>query len=226
MAITFQSVLNYTVATAAGGVITSGSFSPNAAGDTLCLFINNAASNANPSSITGSSTYSVDTTSINPAIAVAHTLACAAGSQTYTSNVTTGSTERIFTVDYSGVGGITSYNTNSPNNPGTGSGAITGTSVMVATGSVLVACCFNYNTGTNTITSPSGTVRGNGLTSDNWEYCITEYAGAGSNIQPSFTSADGATERFMIAQIVLAPTVVVVPVAASGPMPRQIYIMP
>jgi hypothetical protein len=109
-------------------------------------------------------------------------------------------------VEYANVGIVTG-NTVVSNTPGTAVGAITGVSVNVPTGSLLVAICFNVsqnaNNDTGYITDASG-----GLTRSIYQYtpayCITEYAGAGSNIQPSFTDANnGVTANYAVAQWLL-----------------------
>lgn len=187
MAVTFQQILPYNFGS---GGFTSASFTPNASGDTLPIFCLNSATNDLVTAMTGSSTYSLDANRINPAENVIHVLSCASGSQTYTTTCA-GGTTRIWMIDYSGVGAANNFNTAFTSNPGSGAGAILGTSVTVPSGSVLVAICVNNNTGTNTITATSGTTRQNGQTSDSWEFCITEYAGTGAAIQPAFTAGTG-----------------------------------
>jgi hypothetical protein len=203
MAITFRQVLPYNVGSAS---FTSGAFTPNAAGDTLPFFALNSGTNDLITAMTGGSTYVLGASQINPAENVATSLACVAGSQTYSTTIA-GGTTRCFMLDYSGVGSIGTSDTVYRATPGTGSGAILGTSRTVPTGSVLLACCVNNNTGVSTITSTAGTIRSNGLTSDSWEFCITEYAGTGAAIQPAYTSADGGTQSFAVLQVILTPAV-------------------
>lgn len=184
----------------------SGSFTPISAGDALFIAVINSSSN-NTLVFTGGSTYgSVLETSINPGTAIGYASSATAGSQTATVTATGGGTLNCFPIEYSGVASATSPTASFLTNPGAGTGAILGTSVTVATGSVLAALCFNFDSGTSTITSPSGTNRGNGLSTNTFEFCWTEYAGAGASIQPSFTSADGATERFVVFQILMVPS--------------------
>lgn len=198
--------------------IVSGAFTPNAAGDALFVAAINTSSN-NTQSFSGASSYTVLETSINPGTAVGASVSCVGGSQTMTADATGGGTLHCFPIEYSGVGSATSPAAQFLVNPGTGSGAILGTSQLVPSGSVLAALCFNFDTGTNTISSPSGTNRGNGLSGDNFEYCWTEYAGAGANIQPSFTSADGGTQRFVVFQILMTPGTA--PSAGPNPLFRM-----
>jgi hypothetical protein len=113
-----------------------------------------------------------------------------------------------FELEYRGIAAInTSQNISSITRaaPGTGSGAILGTSVSVPTGSILLAFCYNRGNHTSTISSPSGTIRRQGTSSALLSaYCFTEYAGAGSAIQPSFTDAtNGGTDSYAIVQIIL-----------------------
>jgi len=78
-------------------------------------------------------------------------------------------------------------------NPGGGTGAITGNAVSVPVGAVLLCYCtdaFNGNgqinaagTGVTTIDSNSGL-----------GYCLTEYAGTGATITPSFTAVSSGTQ--------------------------------
>jgi hypothetical protein len=129
-------------------------------------------------------------------------LSCAAGSQTVTVT-SAGSTFLLgFAWEYSGVGSVSSVSGVQRNAPGTGAGAITGTSVTVPTGAVLLATCIDI-TGTPTISSPSGTNRGSG-SNDGIMYCATEYAGAGSPITPTFTTT-GGSDNYVVLQVLLSP---------------------
>jgi hypothetical protein len=108
-------------------------------------------------------------------------------------------------LDYSGVGSVAaSYTT--PQAPGAGTGAILGNSEVVPVGAVLVALCADTGASSGpAITSPSGTNRASS-TSYGVTYCITEYAGTGAAIQPSFTSTNGASSGFVVEQFLLSPT--------------------
>jgi hypothetical protein len=86
--------------------------------------------------------------------------------------------------------------------PGAGADAITGNSVTVASGSVLVALCYETSGGSGSLTSSSGTNRNNGALGVS--YCITEWAGSGGSITPVFTGADGATATYDIVQVLLS----------------------
>jgi hypothetical protein len=116
-----------------------------------------------------------------------------------------------FELEYRGIAASgTSQNISSVSRagPGTGSGAILGTSVTVPAGSILLAFCTNRGNHTNAISSPSGTTRRSGTSTALLSaYCITEYAGAGSAIQPSFTdSVNGGTDTYVVVQIILNPS--------------------
>lgn len=182
----------------------SGSFTPTAAGDQLGMFAFNG-SNNNTMSFVGTSAFSTLSTGINPGTAVGIGLSCSAGAQTVGVAAGAGGGASVFGIEYSGVGSGTSPTPNFRTNPGITTGAILGTSVTVASGSTLIAFCLNFDGGTNAITSPSGTSRGAGLNVQ--EYCFTEYAGSGAAIQPSFTSADGTADRFLVMQILMSPLV-------------------
>jgi hypothetical protein len=210
MTIAFKQLLPYA---SGSSPATTGSFTPNAAGDALIEFALNPSGNS-AISFSGGSTWSSIASGINPDTAVGVSLPCAAGAQTVTMTATSANFHS-FGIEYSGVGSVSAPTPTFQVNPGTGTGAILGNAVTVPVGSVLLALCVNFDSGTNTITSPSGTNRGNGLTSDNFEFCITEYAGAGASITPSFTSADGATERFSVMQVLMTPAIA----ASSGPNP-------
>jgi hypothetical protein len=116
-----------------------------------------------------------------------------------------------FSLEYRGVqhsNPISSVSNITRSAPGTGSGAITGTAVSVPTGSILLALCINRSNHTNAISSPTGTVRASGTSTALVDaYCITEYAGAGSNITPTFTDAtNGGTDLYGIVQFIVAPS--------------------
>jgi hypothetical protein len=118
-----------------------------------------------------------------------------------------------FELEYSGIDAVNTsrdISSVSRSSPGTGVGAILGTSVAVPTGAVLLAFCYNRGNHTNTISSPDGTIRRQGTSSALLSaYCITEYAGTGVAIQPSFTdSVNGGTDFYAVVQITLNPATV------------------
>ena len=108
-------------------------------------------------------------------------------------------------IDYSGVGSVLGYE-NSSAQPGTGAGAVVGVSVLVPTGSVLVAIALDEDNNSPALTNTAGTSRSSGTVAANaFAYNIVEYTGAGANIQPAFTSTGGATNYYMVVQFLLSP---------------------
>lgn len=139
-----------------------------------------------------------------------------AGSQTFTvSSTNAGDFIESWGWEYSGVSTLSGTN-NQQNRPGTGTGAILGTSVSVATGAILIALCVDID-GSTAISSPGGTNRGSGTLLGSNSYCATEYSGSGGNIQPSFTSTNGSSDRFSISQFLLSP-------AATGGNPVWLWV--
>ncbi|MGH9302423.1 MAG: hypothetical protein ACRD0E_11135, partial [Acidimicrobiales bacterium] len=121
-------------------------------------------------------------------------------SQTVTASGATGAF--CFGLDYTGVASATIAVTETTN--AGGSGAIQGAPVTVPTGSTLVAVCLRLNSGSDTISSPSGVNKFAGTTSWGTPACVTEYAGAGSSITPSFTSS--GLVHYLVVQFVLTPS--------------------
>lgn len=139
------------------------------------------------------------------ALATALNSSATAGAQTVTvSSNSSGDFSVGMALEYSGVSSVSSSET-LPNTPGTGAGAIQGTAVTVPTGSILVAICLD-NHSTTVPTATAGTSRGSGVVATSFGYAIAEYAGAGSSITPSFTSAAGGTSQFSVVQWVLTPS--------------------
>jgi hypothetical protein len=210
-------VFNQTIAIWSGAApVASASFTPNA-GD--CIVVVGLDGNGNSKLITvsGTGTYTVETGPNNDnngdtEVGAANTNASGT-SQTVTIGSTTGDTCAGFGQDYGGVGSV-SANFNLTNAPGTGSGAILGTSVTVPVNGVLIALCIDASN-TTVPTSPSGTNRGSGTIPGGQAYCWTEYAGAGAAIQPSFTSSAGGTDNFVIYQFLLKPPAVNNPASLS-----------
>lgn len=184
---------------------TTGSFSVTAGNAEIVFFDDYAASGRTLTMSGTGGTYTI----ANPpgSLSDTHTLAVfsclsdSGGSQTATmtsSTVGDGVSGRFF--EYSGVVTV-SGNGNHQTNPGTGAGAVVGVATTVPTGSVLVALCQDQTNGSNTITSVGGgTDRANGTT---WR--VTEYAGSGGSITPSFTVATG-TGHFAVLQLLLSPS--------------------
>ena len=122
-----------------------------------------------------------------------------AGSQTITVS-STGSGDLVVgrAVEYSGVSTVSAAET-SQSKPGTGAGAILGTSVTVPVGSVLVAIAVDLDGG-GTVTATSGTTRSSDSAS-----CVTDYAGTGAAIQPAFTGSNGANDHYIVVQWLMTP---------------------
>lgn len=207
---------------------TSGSFTPVGNAIIVCAF--DGATN-NATTFSGSlSTWTSFATRSGPRYNVGGSVPVTAGAQTCTATATTGQFH-VFGIDYSGVQSATASIPVLNTTPGTGVGAILGVSVTVPTGSVLIAHIIDTSgNSAATLNSPSGTSRGGGSSQDgNFNFAWTEYAGAGANIQPSFTdNVAGATHSYVVGQALLSPIVVVVPPPnpIQGPMPKCVYILP
>ena len=189
----------------AGSPATSGSFTA-VAGDALLVFCMDNAAGSRTITFSGTGTYSrLDSwnDSVADTEAIGANSSASSGSQTMTVAATSGDGMWGWAYEYSGVASI-SGTINEADSPGTGTGAITGTSVTVPSGGILIALCVNVSGGSDAITSPSGTNRGSGANAG-YTYCATEYAGTGGAIQPSFTSANGSDEDFVIMQFTLSP---------------------
>jgi hypothetical protein len=140
--------------------------------------------------------------------AAGYGLSLPASAQTISVASTAGFMQGVSAVVMAGVGTITLSTPTAVAAPGTGSGAVSGTAVSVASGSVLLACCFQFsNSGTEAITTPTGTsIYTNSFT---LPYCWATYAGAGSNITPTFTAPTyGATGDYCILQALLSPVTI------------------
>jgi hypothetical protein len=193
-----------------GGSSTSGSFTPTV-GDCIVVFELEVGSSVAKLSITGTGVYSPIIDKFNPVSTDVYygaaNLNCSGSAQTVTVHSTVSADLDGWAFEYSGAGDAAASRV-LRNTPGTVSGAITGNSVVVPTGSVLLAICIgNLST---TITSPTGTNRGSGAASTGqaWGWCTTEYAGAGSAIQPTFTDAtNGAFASYVVLQVVISPAI-------------------
>lgn len=211
-----------------GSGVASGSFTTGATSNVLVIFSDDGAGTTAPTySGTGSGTwvtqYSSTTTNGHQA-GVGYNLGpISTGSQTVTITDVLSAFPAGFPFEYSGVSSISNGSALSTATPGTGTGAILGTSIVVNSGSVLLALCFD-SSGSGTITSPAGTNRGAGTLGGRY-YRVTEYAGTGAAIQPSFTSTAGGTDTFVVIQAIAAGVSLPV-VNPTGPMPKQIYVMP
>lgn len=210
MSATYQQVIAPWVGV---GPSTSGSFTPNAAGDALLVFVADFNGAVSAVKATGTGSYSL----ISPpgqynennqltSWALWANSSATAGSQTITTEDIGGPGDYIMGLglDYSGVTAIAGA-ANQQASPGTGVGAIVGTSVSVPSGSVLVAMLMEFNSTATIPTNTAGTVRSSGqVPVFNWAYSVVEYAGAGSAIQPAFTDAtNGGTKNYIVTQFLL-----------------------
>lgn len=183
--------------------ITSGNFTPNA-GDTILPVAWDGYGNA--ITISGTGTYSTltppgafDDQGGDSWLTAANSSATAT-SQTITITATAEDPTLGWAIDYSGVTAISSAKT-LVTSPGTGTGAVAGSSVSVPTGSVLVAFCMDIDT-TGTLTT-TGTSRGSGTSAGGeFSYVWGEWAGSGGNITPTFTTAAGSDD-FVVIQYLL-----------------------
>jgi hypothetical protein len=188
----------------------SGSYTPGGAGNSLFFLAASGGGNSIAFLMTGSASSGFnDLATLSPTGGGTRTLidcpSCAAGAQTFTINDQIANFDNVFEgIEYSGVGTITNAALTNVANPGTGVGAILGASIVVPTGSLLLACCYE-GTSAETITNTSGTSRGS--SASNPIYNWVEYTGAGSAIQPAFTTSANGTLTYLVAQFILSPPV-------------------
>jgi len=188
----------------------TGSFTPSA-GDQIPVFGANTSGSATTMTVTGTGSYSSLATLLSDG-STGKTLqpwansSCSGGAQTVTNTGAAGNAMFIWAFEYSGAATVSAQTSVLRSNPGTGAGAILGTSVTVPAGAILLALCTCESTVTATITSPSGTNRGAGTVASTLPYCVTEYAGTGAAIQPAFTCSVGGTNSFGVQQILLQPS--------------------
>jgi hypothetical protein len=209
MAITFRQLIG----PGSGGPspLSSPSFTPNAAGDTV-IFVTVDFSNNVACTFSGSGgTYVTSGGSFpytDPAFdetATGYCLSVAAGAQTATFTATAGDGIVAVGINYSGITSVGAPTVVSRSAPGTGANAITGTAVSVPSGSTLLAFCYEASTTAATITT-SGTNRGNGTGDFDMPYCWAEYAGSGASVTPQFTTSAAGSSSFVVIQWVLTPT--------------------
>jgi hypothetical protein len=219
VAVTFVAKVTQWGVQGGSSTATSGSFTPTASNQ---LVVFNSCIQTGTQSASGTGTYNQVGSQFSSSVNVScfANLNLSGGSQTVAVS-TTASLPNLdgFAYQYSGAATASNFSGVSRAAPGTGSGAITGTSVNVPSGAVLLALCGDTTNGT-TITSPSGTNRDGGTvgtvgaTISGWT--VTEYSGTGANITPTFTDATrGATDTYIVVQMVLAP-------AAGGPFVTDI----
>jgi hypothetical protein len=212
-----------------GAPAISGSFTPTA-GDTLLVYSLDGSANTEVFSYSG--TGSGSWSQFNPpgnmgdvnqnTASCGFNLLCGGGSQTITTDSTPNHQSTNWGFEYSGVISASASGT-TQSNPGT---TISGTPVTVGVGSILLAICFDSSTVGATLSmsaSPSGTNRGLGVTTFyQLSYCITEYAGAGGSITPTFITSIG-TDVFDMMQILMVGGA---GGNISGPLPKQVFVMP
>lgn len=200
---------------------TSGSFTPSNLDDlVIVLTLDGGSSNIPAYSGTGGGAwFNVGPTKALTGfhVSVGANLTVSATSQTITTAATAGSYRELGWV-YSAATSISDAGAAIVTSPGTGTGAIVGSPVFVPTGCILLACLID-TTGAATLSSPAGTNRGNSSIGGT-PFCITEYAGSGAFITPTFTTSVG-THTFDIVQILISglPIITSQPVAetvASG----------
>lgn len=210
----------------------SASTTPGAAGNVLAVFgQNESAGVITPSAAAG--------TQVNPPAlvvdgfgdshAISVNLSLTAGAQVATLTGASGAqTLEGEGYEYSGVGNR-SDGASGTRTPGSAAaGAIVDTAVVVAVGDVLVVNvkCVTALT-TNAITPVGGTIRGHGENNSPFPtYVTAEFAGTGGSITAAFSdTANSASQSYQVSHVILnasgggsSPS--------SGPMPRQIYVMP
>jgi hypothetical protein len=128
-------------------------------------------------------------------------LSATAGAQTLTFTCSAGFAQGV-AIEYSGVGTISNGAANEVASPGTGAGALLGTSVVVPSGSLLYAIAWQENGTISTITNTAGTSRQS--SSSSIAFNQVDYVGTGAAIQPAFTVGTG-TAGFIIVQAILNP---------------------
>jgi hypothetical protein len=211
MAVTFVAKVTQWGQSGGGGTATSGSFTPTA---TNQLVVFNACLQSGTQSASGTGSYNQvgsQFTSGSNRLACFANLSLSGGAQTV-AVTTTASLPNLdgFAYQYSGGATASNFSGVSRATPGTGSGAITGTSVTVPSGAILLAFCGDLTSTGTSITSPSGTNRDGNTTgtigANFGDWTVTEYAGTGANITPSFTDGThGAADTYIVIQVVLAP---------------------
>ncbi len=213
MAIAFDQEITGTAGTQGNSPLSSPSFTPAAAGEVALVCALDQTQNGTATmTITGTGG---SFTNINfdysgsASTSQAYCLALSGAAQTVTA-ADSGAYVLLVGILYSGVGSLTTSHV-VRTAPGTGTGAITGNSVVVPTGSVLIAICID--TGDNsTIVNANGTLRGGGNGSA--FYVTTEFDGTGVAVTPEFTDAtNGATDLYIVVQFLLSP-----PAGSSAPL--------
>lgn len=189
---------------------TSQSFTPGA-GDALIAFGLSPAGASPITGVTGTGTYSLigstDVDSGGNYLGLYANSSASAGSQT----AMIAGVDRVgmLLCDCSNVGSIASPVYTNNDSPGTGAGAVTGSPVVVPTGGMLLALCYNSTTNVTTavITGTAGTSQLNQTGGNPPSLALQSYAGAGSSVTPAFTisGAGAGTESYTVIQVLLSP---------------------
>lgn len=130
-----------------------------------------------------------------------------AGAQTATLTTSAGGTIWATAIVYRGVGGVGTATIKNTAAPGTGAGALTGTSVTCPVNSVLVTLASDSSATTGaTITGVGGTnhVAHAGTGGSDYSWTLQEYACTGSPINGAYTVSAGG-DNYSVENVVLAP---------------------
>jgi hypothetical protein len=186
----------------------SGSFTPTAT-NTIVVFSGDRSNSGETLSFSGTGTYSIITPpgsssdTHGETWAVGYNLSASSGSQTATITSSASGDYMVgWAFEYSGVSTIAGAFTDQTGSPITAGNPITGASVVVPSGGILLALCADVVNGSNTFTAAGSTSRGTGT--NLVPFGTAEYAGAGSSIQPSFVA--GTAGKFIVLQILLTPS--------------------
>jgi hypothetical protein len=208
--------------------VTSPSYTPNGARNSLLFIINSGGGTNINFLVTGSaSTGFAQLTTINASSGGTQSLfdclSCASGPQTFTINDQIANFDEMFIgIEYSGVGSITNSVMTNLSAPGTGAGAVAGVSVTVPSGSLLLATPVDISAGNETLTTATGGSTNRGSSAVNPIYDWAEWVGTGAPIQPTFTTSANGTNNYVVIQFILNPTLSI----SSGPLPQMIIVSP
>lgn len=126
-----------------------------------------------------------------------------------------------FGVRYIGVSAITNGTQILRAAPGVGANGLVGTAVTVPVGSKLIAAFIDISNGPVTITSSNASrsvfsqITGNGV------FNFFEFDGAGASITPLATASANGGDDYMVAQWLLTPAPVSIPIVPPPPYQRR-----